>query len=65
MVVVFLATGGFGGAVRRISLLHGRAGALLAGQLVRFVFLLLVCVRLGSSCLRFVDPCGGEGGVLY
>jgi hypothetical protein len=65
MVVVFLATSGFDGVVRRISLLHDRAGDLLAGQLVRFVFLILVCIRLGSSRLQFIGPCGGEGGVLY
>jgi hypothetical protein len=39
MVVVFLATDGFDGAVQRISLLHGRASDPLASQLVRFIFL--------------------------
>jgi hypothetical protein len=65
MVVVFLATDGFDGAVQRISLLHGRASDPLASQLVRFIFSLLVCVWLGSSRLWFVGSCGGEGGVLY
>jgi hypothetical protein len=34
------------------------------GRLV-LVLLLSVCVRMGSSFLWIVRPCGGDGGVLY
>jgi hypothetical protein len=29
------------------------------------VLLLSICVRMESSFLRIVHPCGGDGGVLY
>jgi hypothetical protein len=65
MDLFFLATGGISGAVRRFVLLLGRADVLLADQIGRLVFLLLTCVRLESSILQVVSPCGGDGGAVY
>jgi hypothetical protein len=65
MDLFFLATGGISGAVRRSVLLLGRADVLLADQIGRLVFLLLTCVRLESSILQVVGPCGGDSGAVY